>query len=175
MEEIRKAQFMSSLHLSATQAGFRIRLPGVWLLQDAGTEQTADRSVAFLVSVLVMKHYPTQTNLQNHAASCLNSEESEQLLVLFRILLAFLTTLETITDFTVSWLPMYGEAKLALVLYLWYPKTRVSTHLINSNVLYLLWCNGLGFVMLLIHSWIIVCFDNQLSDLVSCSTLTRQP
>jgi hypothetical protein len=61
------------------------------------------------------------------------------------------------------------------VLYLWYPKTRVSTHLINSNVLYLLWCNGLGFVMLLIHSWIIVCSDNQLSDLVSCSTLTRQP
>ncbi|EEC84945.1 hypothetical protein OsI_32162 [Oryza sativa Indica Group] len=48
------------------------------------------------------------------------------------ILLAFLTTLETITDFTVSWLPMYGEAKLALVLYLWYPKTRGAKHVYES-------------------------------------------
>ncbi|EAZ45472.1 hypothetical protein OsJ_30125 [Oryza sativa Japonica Group] len=48
------------------------------------------------------------------------------------ILLAFLTTLETITYFTVSWLPMYGEAKLALVLYLWYPKTRGAKHVYES-------------------------------------------
>ncbi|KAF0924414.1 hypothetical protein E2562_010081 [Oryza meyeriana var. granulata] len=48
------------------------------------------------------------------------------------ILLAFLTTLERITDFTVSWLPMYGEAKLALVLYLWYPKTRGAKHVYDS-------------------------------------------
>ncbi|XP_040383798.1 HVA22-like protein i isoform X1 [Oryza brachyantha] len=48
------------------------------------------------------------------------------------ILLAFLTTLERITDFTVSWLPIYGEAKLALVLYLWYPKTRGAKHVYES-------------------------------------------
>ncbi|KAG8057552.1 hypothetical protein GUJ93_ZPchr0002g24013 [Zizania palustris] len=49
------------------------------------------------------------------------------------ILVAFLTALEWVADCTVvSWLPMYGEAKLALVLYLWHPKTRGATHVYDS-------------------------------------------
>ncbi|BFG38516.1 hypothetical protein CerSpe_247900 [Prunus speciosa] len=40
------------------------------------------------------------------------------------IIVAMLTVLERIGDVFVSWLPMYGEAKVALFIYLWYPKTR---------------------------------------------------
>jgi hypothetical protein len=39
---------------------------------------------------------------------------------------ASLTVVERFADGAVSWLPMYGEAKLALVVYLWHPSTRVS-------------------------------------------------
>ncbi|GJM99362.1 hypothetical protein PR202_ga16455 [Eleusine coracana subsp. coracana] len=42
------------------------------------------------------------------------------------ILLAFLTALERVADPTISWLPMYGEAKLAFVVYLWHPNTTAS-------------------------------------------------
>ncbi|XP_021892533.1 HVA22-like protein j isoform X1 [Carica papaya] len=41
-----------------------------------------------------------------------------------RILVAFLTVFERIVDIFVSWLPMYGEMKVAFFIYLWYPKTR---------------------------------------------------
>ena len=44
----------------------------------------------------------------------------------YRILLAFLTALERLADCALSWLPMYGEAKLALVVYLWHPSTTAS-------------------------------------------------
>ncbi|KAM0829919.1 hypothetical protein ACQ4PT_066563 [Festuca glaucescens] len=40
------------------------------------------------------------------------------------ILVASLTVVERFADRAVSWLPMYGEAKLALVVYLWHPNTR---------------------------------------------------
>lgn len=40
------------------------------------------------------------------------------------ILVAFLTVFERIVDIFVSWLPMYGEMKVAFFIYLWYPKTR---------------------------------------------------
>ncbi|XP_073052503.1 putative HVA22-like protein g isoform X1 [Primulina eburnea] len=40
------------------------------------------------------------------------------------IIVAVLTILEKIGDVFVSWLPMYGEMKLALFIYLWYPKTK---------------------------------------------------
>ncbi|CAD6341873.1 unnamed protein product [Miscanthus lutarioriparius] len=36
----------------------------------------------------------------------------------------FLTVLERVGESFVSWLPMYSEAKLAFIVYLWYPKTR---------------------------------------------------
>ncbi|XP_040241828.1 uncharacterized protein [Aegilops tauschii subsp. strangulata] len=38
-----------------------------------------------------------------------------------RVLVAMPTVVERFVDWTVSWLPMYGEAKLLLVIYLWHP------------------------------------------------------
>ncbi|KAE8676893.1 putative HVA22-like protein g [Hibiscus syriacus] len=40
------------------------------------------------------------------------------------ILVAFLTVFERIGDIFISWMPMYGELKLTLLIYLWYPKTK---------------------------------------------------
>ncbi|KAE8717055.1 HVA22-like protein i [Hibiscus syriacus] len=40
------------------------------------------------------------------------------------ILVAFITVIERITDIFISWLPLYGEMKLGLFIYLWYPKTK---------------------------------------------------
>jgi hypothetical protein len=37
-----------------------------------------------------------------------------------------MTAFERFADCAVSWLPMYGEAKLALVVYLWHPNTMAS-------------------------------------------------
>ena len=47
---------------------------------------------------------------------------------MYRILVAFLTAFESFADCALSWLPMYGEAKLAVVVYLWHPKTMASRH-----------------------------------------------
>lgn len=40
------------------------------------------------------------------------------------IIVAVITILEKIGDVFISWVPMYGEIKLALFIYLWYPKTK---------------------------------------------------
>uniref|UniRef100_A0A5B7A6Q8 HVA22-like protein n=1 Tax=Davidia involucrata TaxID=16924 RepID=A0A5B7A6Q8_DAVIN len=40
------------------------------------------------------------------------------------IIVALLTVFERIGDIFISWLPMYGEMKLVLFIYLWYPKTK---------------------------------------------------
>ncbi|KAL2323029.1 hypothetical protein Fmac_027408 [Flemingia macrophylla] len=40
------------------------------------------------------------------------------------IIVALFTVLEKFTDIFVGWLPMYGEMKLVLFVYLWYPKTK---------------------------------------------------
>ncbi|XP_070665692.1 putative HVA22-like protein g isoform X1 [Malus domestica] len=40
------------------------------------------------------------------------------------IIVAMLTVLERVGDVFISWLPMYGEGKVALFIYLWYPKTQ---------------------------------------------------
>ncbi|KAA8518477.1 hypothetical protein F0562_015951 [Nyssa sinensis] len=40
------------------------------------------------------------------------------------IIVALMTVFERIGDIFISWLPMYGEMKLALFIYLWYPKTK---------------------------------------------------
>ncbi|GAA0139342.1 membrane traffic protein [Lithospermum erythrorhizon] len=44
------------------------------------------------------------------------------------ILVALLTVSERIGDAFISWVPMYSEAKLALFLYLWWPKTKGATY-----------------------------------------------
>lgn len=40
------------------------------------------------------------------------------------IIVALMTAFERISDIFISWVPMYAEMKLALFLYLWYPKTK---------------------------------------------------
>lgn len=42
------------------------------------------------------------------------------------IILALFTVLEKFADIFIAWLPMYGEMKLVLIIYLWYPKTKGS-------------------------------------------------
>ncbi|KAL7617674.1 hypothetical protein Lser_V15G02251 [Lactuca serriola] len=40
------------------------------------------------------------------------------------VLIAILTVFERFADIFVSWVPMYYEMKLGLIIYLWYPKTK---------------------------------------------------
>ncbi|RHN45047.1 hypothetical protein MtrunA17_Chr7g0226011 [Medicago truncatula] len=44
----------------------------------------------------------------------------------YRIIVAFLTVLEKFSNVVIGWLPMY-ELKLALFIFMWYPKTKVRT------------------------------------------------
>ncbi|RZC05435.1 HVA22-like protein i isoform D [Glycine soja] len=48
------------------------------------------------------------------------------------ILVAVLSVCERIADAFISWVPMYSEAKLAFVIYLWYPKTKGTTYVYDS-------------------------------------------
>ncbi|BAF10783.1 putative HVA22-like protein g [Oryza sativa Japonica Group] len=48
------------------------------------------------------------------------------------ILLAVLTVFDRVGDNFVSWLPMYSEAKLAFVVFLWYPKTLGTAYVYES-------------------------------------------
>lgn len=48
------------------------------------------------------------------------------------ILVAVLTVFERVCDAFISWIPMYGEAKLAFFIYLWYPKTKGTTYVYDS-------------------------------------------
>ncbi|KAE8768103.1 putative HVA22-like protein g [Hordeum vulgare] len=64
----------------------------------------------------------------------LNRPEIEQLRFWcqYWILLAMLTVFERIGDNFISWLPMYSEAKLAFIVYLWYPKTQGTSYVYES-------------------------------------------
>lgn len=48
------------------------------------------------------------------------------------ILVAGLTVCERIGDMFIGWVPMYGEAKLAFFIYLWFPKTKGTTFVYDS-------------------------------------------
>ncbi|KAK3029033.1 hypothetical protein RJ639_040085, partial [Escallonia herrerae] len=48
------------------------------------------------------------------------------------ILVALITVCERVGDSFISWLPMYGEAKVALFVYLWHPRTKGVRYLYNS-------------------------------------------
>ncbi|XP_052198595.1 putative HVA22-like protein g [Diospyros lotus] len=48
------------------------------------------------------------------------------------IIASLLSVFERILDIFISWLPMYGEAKLALFIYLWYPKTKGSGYVYET-------------------------------------------
>ncbi|XP_055808784.1 putative HVA22-like protein g [Solanum dulcamara] len=48
------------------------------------------------------------------------------------IIVAALRIFESFGDLFLSWLPMYGEAKLALFIYLWYPKTKGTAYIYDT-------------------------------------------
>ncbi|KAL4591835.1 hypothetical protein LXL04_004808 [Taraxacum kok-saghyz] len=48
------------------------------------------------------------------------------------VIVAILTVFERIGDIFISWVPMYGEMKLALIIYLWYPKTKGSWYVYEA-------------------------------------------
>ncbi|XP_057794806.1 putative HVA22-like protein g [Salvia miltiorrhiza] len=48
------------------------------------------------------------------------------------ILVAGLTVCERIGDMFIGWVPMYGEAKLAFFIYLWFPKTKGTAYVYDS-------------------------------------------
>ncbi|KAL4182926.1 hypothetical protein AMTRI_Chr11g152660 [Amborella trichopoda] len=50
------------------------------------------------------------------------------------IIVAMLTVFERAGDDFVSWLPMYGEAKVALFVYLWHSKTKGTTYVYQTFV-----------------------------------------
>eukprot|EP00252_Welwitschia_mirabilis_P006724 TRINITY_DN17625_c0_g1_i1.p1 TRINITY_DN17625_c0_g1~~TRINITY_DN17625_c0_g1_i1.p1 ORF type:complete len:276 (+),score=47.95 TRINITY_DN17625_c0_g1_i1:275-1102(+) len=50
------------------------------------------------------------------------------------IILAALTVFERVGDTFISWVPMYSEAKLAFIVYLWYPKTKGTTYVYEAFV-----------------------------------------
>ncbi|KAK7392659.1 hypothetical protein VNO78_21103 [Psophocarpus tetragonolobus] len=48
------------------------------------------------------------------------------------IIVALFTVLEKFTDIFVGWLPMYGETKVLLFVYLWYPKTKGTGYIYET-------------------------------------------
>ncbi|KAG0574770.1 hypothetical protein KC19_VG289600 [Ceratodon purpureus] len=48
------------------------------------------------------------------------------------IIIAAFTVFERLGDVLVSWVPMYSEAKLAFIIYLWYPKTQGTTYVYST-------------------------------------------
>ncbi|RZC21573.1 HVA22-like protein j isoform C [Glycine soja] len=50
-----------------------------------------------------------------------------------RVIVALFTVLENFTDAVIGWwFPLYGELKLALFIYLWYPKTKGTGYVYNT-------------------------------------------
>ncbi|KAL3840230.1 hypothetical protein ACJIZ3_024821 [Penstemon smallii] len=63
-----------------------------------------------------------------------NNPDIEQLIFWcqYWILVAGLTVCERIADMFIGWVPMYGEAKLAFFIYLWFPKTKGTAYVYES-------------------------------------------
>ncbi|XP_050363971.1 putative HVA22-like protein g [Argentina anserina] len=63
-----------------------------------------------------------------------NKPEIEQLRFWcqYWILVAVMTVCERVGDAFVSWVPMYSEAKLLFIIYLWFPKTKGTTYVYDS-------------------------------------------
>ncbi|XP_037450753.1 putative HVA22-like protein g [Triticum dicoccoides] len=49
-----------------------------------------------------------------------------------RVLVVMPTVVERFVNWMVSWLPMYEEAKLLLIIYLWHPSTRGAGHVYDG-------------------------------------------
>jgi len=50
------------------------------------------------------------------------------------VIIAMITALEKFGDIFVSWVPFYGESKLAFIIYLWHPKTKGTDFVYNTVV-----------------------------------------
>ncbi|CAA7400233.1 unnamed protein product [Spirodela intermedia] len=50
------------------------------------------------------------------------------------IIIGLLTAVEKFGDLFVSWLPLYGEAKLAFIIFLWHPRTQGAWYVYNKFV-----------------------------------------
>ncbi|KAJ7544128.1 hypothetical protein O6H91_09G065500 [Diphasiastrum complanatum] len=48
------------------------------------------------------------------------------------MIIAIITVVERVADVFISWVPMYCEAKLAFIIYLWYPKTKGTSYIYCS-------------------------------------------
>lgn len=48
------------------------------------------------------------------------------------MIIAVMNVFESLGDVFISWLPMYSEAKLAFIIYLWYPKTMGTTYVYHT-------------------------------------------
>jgi hypothetical protein len=59
------------------------------------------------------------------------------------IIIAVLTVSERVGDVLISWVPMYSEAKLAFIIYLWYPRSKVCLYFPPSPFS-LYWTQGCG-------------------------------
>uniref|UniRef100_A0ACD5XY96 Uncharacterized protein n=1 Tax=Avena sativa TaxID=4498 RepID=A0ACD5XY96_AVESA len=91
-------------------------------------------AVSFIIRLLTLAlgyAYPAYTCYKTLEQQ---PREIEQLLFWchYWILVASLTVVERFADCAVSWLPMYGEAKLALIVYLWHPSTRGAGHVYDG-------------------------------------------
>uniref|UniRef100_A0A1D1XK12 HVA22-like protein n=1 Tax=Anthurium amnicola TaxID=1678845 RepID=A0A1D1XK12_9ARAE len=51
------------------------------------------------------------------------------------IIMGLLTALERFGDMFVSWLPLYGEVKLAFIIYLWHPRTKGTWYIYNKFIM----------------------------------------
>ncbi|XP_073354072.1 uncharacterized protein [Aegilops tauschii subsp. strangulata] len=72
-------------------------------------------------------------------SSCSSLEEGSNVWVFLKdvghylkVQVVMLTVVERFVDWAVSWLPMYGEAKLLLGIYLWYPSTWGAGHVYDG-------------------------------------------
>ncbi|CAM6094250.1 unnamed protein product [Calypogeia fissa] len=50
------------------------------------------------------------------------------------MIIAVVTVAERLGDALISWIPLYSEAKLAFIIYLWYPKTKGTTYIYSTFV-----------------------------------------
>ncbi|WOH03702.1 hypothetical protein DCAR_0623101 [Daucus carota subsp. sativus] len=112
----------------------------------------------FLSTVLLMAFGYVYPAYQCYKEMEKNVVSKEQILFWCRywILVAVLIVIESFADVIVSWLPLYGESKLAFVIYLWHPKTQGANYVYSvmlrpivtqhekeiDRTIMELWCRG---------------------------------
>ncbi|KAJ4770617.1 HVA22-like protein [Rhynchospora pubera] len=89
---------------------------------------------AFLTKALILVLGYIYPAYDCYKAVELNKPEIDQLRFWcqYWILIAILTVFERVADNFVSWLPMYSEAKLAFIVYLWYPNRKGTSYVYDT-------------------------------------------